>query len=55
MTNNNLRILLSKYVKLPNPLTRIECYDVAHLAGTKPTASMVTFINGEPEKSLYRH
>lgn len=36
-------------------LVRIECFDIAHLAGTYPTASMVTFINGEPEKSLYRH
>jgi excinuclease ABC subunit C len=38
--------------KLPK---RIECYDVAHLAGTYPTASMVTFIDGEPDKTLYRH
>lgn len=36
-------------------LSRIECYDIAHLAGTAPTASMVTFIDGEAEKSLYRH
>ena len=37
------------------PLKRIECYDVAHLAGSNPTASMVTFINGEAEKKFYRH
>lgn len=36
-------------------LKRIECFDVAHLAGTNPAASMVTFINGQPDKSLYRH
>ncbi|MBU0570200.1 GIY-YIG nuclease family protein [Patescibacteria group bacterium] len=36
-------------------LRKIECYDVAHLAGSYPTASMVTFIDGEPDKSLYRH
>lgn len=35
--------------------TRIECYDIAHLAGTNPTASMVTFINGEADKKFYRH
>ncbi|HET7098732.1 MAG TPA: GIY-YIG nuclease family protein [Patescibacteria group bacterium] len=34
---------------------RIECFDIAHLAGTNPTASMVTFVNGEAEKTLYRH
>lgn len=46
LTNYNLRI---------SDLTRIECYDIAHLAGSNPAASMVTFINGEPDKSLYRH
>jgi excinuclease ABC subunit C len=35
-------------------LSRIECFDVAHLSGASPTASMVTFINGIPDKSLYR-
>jgi len=38
-----------------NNLSRIECYDVAHLQGKFTTASMVTFINGVPEKRLYRH
>jgi excinuclease ABC subunit C len=50
-----LRRLLENYISLPNRLRRIECYDVAHLAGTYPTASMVTFIDASPEKSLYRH
>jgi excinuclease ABC subunit C len=36
-------------------LTRIECFDIAHLSGTHPTASMVTFINGEADKQYYRH
>ncbi|MFC1649548.1 GIY-YIG nuclease family protein [Patescibacteria group bacterium] len=36
-------------------IKRIECYDVAHLAGTSPTASMVTFIDGKPDKKYYRH
>ncbi len=35
-------------------IKRIECYDIAHLAGTNPTASMVTFVNGESDKNLYR-
>lgn len=33
---------------------RIECYDVAHTGGQATTCSMVTFIDGEPEKDLYR-
>ena len=50
----SLRGLLKTYFKV-SKLERIECFDVAHLAGTKPTASMVTFRNGEPDKKLYRH
>jgi excinuclease ABC subunit C len=52
--SQELRDTLSKYLRLPR-IKRIECFDVAHLAGTKQTASMVTFINAEPEKTLYRH
>lgn len=36
-------------------LHRIECFDIAHLAGTNPTASMVTFIEGTADKTFYRH
>lgn len=36
-------------------LTRIECFDIAHLQGSAPTASMVTSVNGEPAKEYYRH
>jgi len=38
-----------------NNINRIECFDVSHLSGFYTTASMVTFINGKAEKSLYRH
>lgn len=34
---------------------RIECFDVAHMSGSSPTASMITFIKAQPDKSLYRH
>ena len=51
----DLKIFLDNYIYIPKKLNRIECYDVAHLAGTNPTASMVTFINGEPDKNYYRH
>ena len=49
-----LKNILTKYFRIEN-LSKIECFDIAHIAGTYPTASMVTFVNGEPEKSLYRH
>ena len=52
---NFLKELLQKNnIQVPQ-LTRIECYDIAHLAGTNPTASMVTFIKGAKDPSLYRH
>lgn len=51
------RMELTKLIA-PYALTsarRIECFDIAHLAGSFPTASMVTFIDGEPDKRWYRH
>lgn len=33
---------------------RIEAYDISHIGGTAMVASMVVFVNGVPEKSLYR-
>src|SRR5690606_12215465 len=33
---------------------RIECFDIAHIQGAATVASMVTFIDGEPARSLYR-
>lgn len=33
---------------------RVEYIDISHLAGDAATASLVVFINGEPEKNLYR-
>lgn len=49
-----LSTFLSNFINIPSQLARIECFDVAHLTGTKPTASMVTFVKGEPDKSFYR-
>lgn len=47
--------LLKNDIELSGPFIRLECFDVAHLAGVNPTASMVTFIKGEADKSFYRH
>src|SRR4051794_12944066 len=33
---------------------RIECFDISHLAGTDPVASMVVFEDGVPKSSDYR-
>lgn len=51
---SQLKSLISRYISQPR-LSRIECYDVAHLGGSFATASMVTFVDGLPQKNLYRH
>ncbi|HEY7168348.1 MAG TPA: excinuclease ABC subunit UvrC [Candidatus Binatia bacterium] len=34
---------------------RIECFDISTIHGAHAVGSMVTFINGEPDKARYRH
>lgn len=49
-----LQILQNNQLVIDN-LHRIECFDVSHLSGIHTTASMVTFMDGKADKSLYRH
>ena len=35
-------------------ISRIECYDVSNIQGKFATGSMVVFIDGKPDKNLYR-
>lgn len=51
---DELLSILKEYIELKS-VQRIECYDVSHISGENTTASMVTFIDGEADKSLYRH
>jgi excinuclease ABC subunit C len=45
---------VQQHLNLPEPPTRIECYDVSTLQGTHTVASMVVFVKGVPRKSDYR-
>jgi excinuclease ABC subunit C len=45
---------VAKRLDLRRPPRRIECFDIAHIQGTETVASMVTFIDGVPARSLYR-
>jgi excinuclease ABC subunit C len=45
---------LQKELNLSSPPFCIECFDISHLGGTEPVASMVRFMNGFPSKSNYR-
>lgn len=51
---DELKKLLKPHIKVEK-IKRIECFDVAHLSGSHPAASMVVFINANSEKSLYKH
>lgn len=46
--------LLKKLFKLKKRIFRIEAFDVSNIQGKLATGSMVTFIEGLPEKNLYR-
>jgi excinuclease ABC subunit C len=46
---------VQKKLKLKKLPVRMECYDISHFQGEAKVASRVVFINGVPEKTLYRH
>ena len=46
---------LKHKLMLENYPRRMECFDISNLGDTGIVASRVTFIEGKPEKSLYRH
>ncbi|HEY3303245.1 MAG TPA: excinuclease ABC subunit UvrC [Candidatus Binatia bacterium] len=46
---------LKEKLRLRNYPQRIECYDISNIQGAHAVGSMVTFINGEPDKNFYRH
>jgi excinuclease ABC subunit C len=52
--NQDLIELLQQELKLSKPPHRIECYDISTIQGSKAVGSMVTFDNGQPNKSRYR-
>ncbi|MCO6451699.1 MAG: excinuclease ABC subunit UvrC [Caldilineales bacterium] len=45
---------LQTALDLPNPPTRIECFDISTLQGTNTVGSMIVFVRGAPRKSDYR-
>ncbi|MBN1401620.1 MAG: excinuclease ABC subunit UvrC, partial [Anaerolineae bacterium] len=45
---------LQAALDLPNPPSRIECFDISNIQGTAATGSMVVFVQGAPSKGDYR-
>jgi excinuclease ABC subunit C len=46
---------LQSHLRLKRYPQRIECFDISTIHGAHAVGSMVTFIDGEPDKNLYRH
>lgn len=45
---------LKQLLGLKNYPKRMECYDISNISGVDKVASMVVFIDGEPDKTSYR-
>ena len=56
-SNKHLQTLeqLKKDLQLNSLPERIECFDNSNFQGSYPVSAMVSFYNGEPDKSNYRH
>lgn len=52
--NQDASEYLKKIIRSDAPINNIEGYDISNIQGKEPTASMVRFDNGAPNKSLYR-
>ena len=46
---------LQKVLSLPRLPVRIEGFDIAHIGGKFPVASLISFYNGNPDKKNYRY
>ncbi len=53
-TWNSTKKILQKVLKIRGGLSRIESYDISNIQGQQATGSMVTFIDGSPNKNFYR-
>jgi excinuclease ABC subunit C len=46
---------LGEQLGMPARPANIECFDISHISGTFCVASMVSFVEGRPNKAGYRH
>jgi excinuclease ABC subunit C len=45
---------LQRAIGLGRPPVRIECFDISNIMGNQSVGSMVSFLNGKPDKNNYR-
>ncbi len=51
----NIAQELAGRLRLPHPPRRVECIDISNIQAEAPVGSLVSFFDGEPDKSSYRH
>lgn len=54
LERDNLKEILSQYIKITKNIRTIECYDISNISGKLATGSLVRFKDGFPDKSNYR-
>ena len=54
-TREKMLLELQSQLRLKNFPQRIECYDISNIHGVHAVGSLVTFVNGEPDRDRYRH
>jgi excinuclease ABC subunit C len=52
--NERLLAELQQRLRLKNLPRRVECFDISNIHGTSAVGSMVSFVNGRPDKKHYR-
>src|SRR5205085_986432 len=45
---------LQRAIGLPKRPERVECFDISNTMGNQSVGSMVSFVNGKPDKNNYR-
>ena len=46
---------LARLLGMERSIHRMECYDISHISGTNKVGSMVVFVDGAPQRKLYRY
>ncbi len=53
-SSDKIKQAIQEALNLPEPINRIECFDISHVQGTDKVASMVVWEDGKMKKADYR-
>ncbi len=54
-SSSDVLLKVATFLKLDAPPKTMECIDISNFQGEANVASCVVFVNGKPDKNLYRH